>query len=122
MNMYPFVTSACAYKGLENGCEFFVKEQAFNTYNRKLYEILKSFGQYGIYVFGRDNFYGNFVKIRPSSIELQNKAELLVKYINDYGDNKIRQVLGDYFDLNDQSNVIEGISKALNQFTGKENG
>lgn len=122
INMYPFVTSACAYKGLENGCEFFVKEQAFNTYNRKLYEILKSFGQYGIYVFGRDNFYGNFVKIRPSSIELQNKAELLVKYINDYGDNKIRQVLGDYFDLNDQSNVIEGISKALNQFTGKENG
>lgn len=122
MNMYPFVTSACAYKSLENGCEFFVKEQAFNTYNRKLYEILKSFGQYGIYVFGRDNFYGNFVKIRPSSIELQNKAKLLVKYINDYGDNKIRQVLGDYFDLNDQSNVIEGISKALNQFTGKENG
>lgn len=122
MNMYPFVTSVCAYKSLENGCEFFVKEQAFNTYNRKLYEILKSFGQYGIYVFGRDNFYGNFVKIRPVSIELQNMAQLLVKYIDDYGDNKIRQVLGDYFDLNDQSNVIEGISKALNQFTGKENG
>ena len=73
-------------------------------------------------MFGRDNFYGNFVKIRPSSIELQNKSELLVKYIDDYGDNKIRQVLGDYFDLNDQSNVIEGISKALNQFIGKENG
>lgn len=122
MNMYPFVTSACVYKSLENGCEFFVKEQAFNTYNRKLYEILKSFGQYGIYVFGRDNFYGNFVKIRPVSIELQNMAQLLVKYIDDYGDNKIRQVLADYFDLNDQSNVIEGISKALNQFTGKENG
>ena len=49
-------------------------------------------------------------------------AQLLVKYIDDYGDNKIRQVLGDYFDLNDQSNVIEGISKALNQFTDKENG
>lgn len=117
---YPFVASECRYKHLENGCEFIVVESSFSAYNRRVFEILKSFGKIGVYVYSRDNFYGNIVMIRPNSNLLDEVSQLLIKKISDFGDKPIRETLDEYFELSDRTNIIDEMYTVLSQYTHNE--